>query len=163
MRSTLCLLRSCRKAHCMLDYLPAYFPAIADIRKVAFMSSNTLLLLVHETLSFYLGVQTLAGLHGQHNEAVFSANWFNRHALSNITGCQSVIASASVINTLLGLALVLMWQQPLQRYQVDDKRPSCTRRGGAPSLRVRTLAGLHGQHHVYVFLRRSKTLSNTRW
>ena len=81
------------------------------------MSSNTLLLLVHETLSLDLGVQTLAGLHGQHNEAVFSANWFNRHALSNNTllsvltrvnaetrrGCQSVIASASVINTLVGL------------------------------------------------------------
>ena len=29
------------------------------------------------------------------------------------------------------LALVHMWQQPLQRYQVEDKRPSCTRRGGA--------------------------------
>ena len=25
------------------------------------------------------------GLHGQHREAVFSANWFTRHALSNIT------------------------------------------------------------------------------
>ena len=49
------------------------------------MSSNTLQLLVHETLSLDLGVQTLAGLHGQHNDAVFSANWFNRHALSNNT------------------------------------------------------------------------------
>ena len=73
------------------------------------MSPDTLLLLVHETLSLDLGVQTIAGLHGQHNEAVFSANWFNRHALSNntllsvLTGCQSVIASASVMNTLLGL------------------------------------------------------------
>ena len=93
------------------------------------MSLNTVLLLVHETLSFDLGVQTLAGLHGQHNEAVFSANWFKMHALSNNTllsvltrvnaetrkGCQSVIASAS-------------------EYQVDDKQPSCSRRGGAPSL-----------------------------
>ena len=84
---------------------------------MAFTSSNTLLLLVHETLSLDLGVQTLAGLHGLHNEAVFSANWFNRHAISNNTllsvltrvnagtrkGCQSVIASASVINTLLSL------------------------------------------------------------
>ena len=72
------------------------------------MSSNALLLLVHETLSLDLGVQTLAGLHGQHKEAVFSANWFSRHALPNNTllsvltrvnaetrkGCQSVIASA---------------------------------------------------------------------
>ena len=55
----------------MLDYLPADSPAISGIRKVAVMSSNTLLLLVHETLSLDLGVQTLAGLHGQHNEAVF--------------------------------------------------------------------------------------------
>ena len=47
------------------------------------MSSNTLLF-VHETLSLDLGVQTLAGLRGQRNEAVFSA-WHNRHALSNNT------------------------------------------------------------------------------
>ena len=101
----------------MLDYLPADSPAISDIRQVAFMSSNTLLLLVHDTLSLDLGVQTLGGLQGQHNEAVFSANWFNRHALSNNTllsvltpvnaetrkGCQSVIASATVTNTLLAL------------------------------------------------------------
>ena len=36
-------------------------------------------------LSLDPGVQTLAGLHGQHHEAVFSANWFTWHALSNIT------------------------------------------------------------------------------
>ena len=71
----------------------------------------------HETLSLDVSVRTLAGLHGQHNEAVFSAIWFKRHALSNNTllsvltrvnaetrkGCQSVIASASVTNTLLSL------------------------------------------------------------
>ena len=154
------------------------------------MSSNTLLFLVHETLSLDLRVRTLAGLHGQHNEAVFAANWSNRHALSNnpllsvLTrvnaetreGCQSVIASASVINTLLGLlwfrccsnlssdtrwminghhvpeevalpacpehsnsrgpprpipcARVSLPKQSVEQDQVDDRWPSCPRRGG---------------------------------
>ena len=81
------------------------------------MSSNTRLLIVHATLSLDVSVRTLAGLYGQHHEAVFSANWINRHALSNNTllsvltrvnaetrrGCQSVIASANVINTLVGM------------------------------------------------------------
>ena len=52
---------------------------------MAVMSSNTRLLIVHETLCLDVSVRTLAGLHGQHHEAVFSANWFTRHGLSNIT------------------------------------------------------------------------------
>ena len=143
------------------------------------MSLNTLLLLVHETLSLDLGVQTLGGLHGQHNEAVFSANWFNRHALSNNTllsvltrvnaetrkGCQSVIASTIVINTLLSLR----WIRCGSNLSSDTRwmlnaimYPKRWRAQLVPS--VRTLVGLHGQHHVYVlFLCRRKALSNTRW
>ena len=66
------------------------------------MSSNTLLF-VHETLSLDLGVQTLAGLHGHHNEAVF-------------------LRTGSTTNTLLSL---------LTRVRCRDSQgmPECDRLG----------------------------------